>query len=177
MMIGIPTHSSIENLMIGITKCSHGKTKVVIKDIVKLSQNREEVRTITEGIFSLTRSFTVQESRLMRSDHVNIVDADGIAGTSVQQSIWIVLSVVSLIARVCVNVVSEDEDGEEDNVWRITVAGVNERTLSKKTPKVPVTTVYDDKETTLDATPDTGAEMSVIGVEEAEKLGAKTDNL
>ena len=82
-------------------------------------------------------------------------------------------------ARVCINTVSDEdeEEYEEDNAWRITVAGVNETSLWKKTPKIVISADYSGNECKLEATPDTGAEMSVIGTEQAQKLGANVDNL
>ena len=86
-------------------------------------------------------------------------------------------------ARVCLIVFSDEEEDEDyrdcdgDNAWRITVAGVNDNSYRRKTPKVVITATYAGKETQLVTTPDTGAEMSVIGMVEAKKLGANVDNL
>lgn len=81
-------------------------------------------------------------------------------------------------ATVCmrsVTVESEEEDG--GNAWRITLAGVNENISSKKTPKVMIKVRYNHHETELITTPDTGAEMSVIGINEAKKIGLDIENL
>lgn len=76
-------------------------------------------------------------------------------------------------ARYCVKEVA-DEEYDSGNSFRITV---NEVSYRKKTPKVPVTVTHNQKAVSLEGTPDTGAEKSVIGVKEATKLGANIDNL
>ena len=86
---------------------------------------------------------------------------------------------VGHFARCCVKTVYyEDEDAEEssENLWSITIAGVN-KVSNRKTPKVCITVNYENKSVNLETTPDTGAEMSVIGVKVAEQLGVNTDNL
>ena len=76
-------------------------------------------------------------------------------------------------ARYCVSVVNE-EQYDSGNSFRVTV---NEVKYRKKTPKVSVTAMYNKTSTKLEATPDTGAEKSVIGVKEATQLGANMNNL
>lgn len=82
-------------------------------------------------------------------------------------------------ARVCISTVEESEEESDENgdVWRITVAGVNEKSFKRKTPKTSITARYEGKEVELKTTPDSGAEVSVIGIEDALKLGANVDNL
>lgn len=78
-------------------------------------------------------------------------------------------------ARYCINEVAYSS--EDDKVWRITVAGVNESSYKKRTPKVELTAIYEEASIKLEATPDTGAEMTVVGVKEAKRTGANLDNL
>ena len=82
-------------------------------------------------------------------------------------------------AVVCMRSVTLDSEDEDDcgNAWRITLAGVNEKSCNKKTPKVTIQVVYGNKESQLETTPDTGAEMSVIGTKEAQNIGVNIDNL
>ena len=80
-------------------------------------------------------------------------------------------------ARYCMNEVAGEEEYDSGNTWRITVAGVNKVSYRKKTPKVIITATHDEETVKLEATPDTGAEMSVIGVEEATRLDANVNNL
>ena len=85
-------------------------------------------------------------------------------------------------AKVCINSLSAEEDSESDeyedgNTWRIIVAGVKETSLRKKSPKISVNATYHEKTIQIECTPDTGAEMTVIGIDGAQKLGANIDNL
>lgn len=81
-------------------------------------------------------------------------------------------------ATVCMrSITAESDDSSSDNAWRVTLAGVNERHCSKKTPKVIITVIHDNKEVQMVTTPDTGAEMSVIGVKEARQAGIIIENL
>ena len=78
-------------------------------------------------------------------------------------------------SRCCINeVVYSEDDGD---ALRITVAGVNESSYRKRTPKVDVTAIYRNQQIKLEVTPDTGAEMTVVGLKEARKTGANLDNL
>ena len=78
---------------------------------------------------------------------------------------------------------SDDEDYDEEepemkkNAWRITLAGVNDAIHSKKTPTVVLDVLYANKETKITCVPDTGAEKTVIGLEEAKRIGANLNNL
>ena len=72
-------------------------------------------------------------------------------------------------AKVCINSLSADEDSESDEYeegdnWRIIVAGVNETSLRRKSPKISINATYNEKTTQLECTPDTGAEMTVISI-------------
>ena len=86
---------------------------------------------------------------------------------------------VGHFARFCINTVSYEGENSDDtgNVWRIIVAGINSISNKQRTPKVGITVSHGTQSITIETTPDSGAEVSVISVQNAEKLGFNTDNL
>ena len=83
---------------------------------------------------------------------------------------------VGHFARFCINTVSE-EDSDYSNTFSVTIAGLNNEVEHKKTPKVVLKATFGSKVIEIESIPDTGAEMSVVGIEVAQKLGANLDNL
>ena len=77
-------------------------------------------------------------------------------------------------AKACLQSVEYREYIDGD-VYRITVADISDN--MKKSPKVKLTVKVGDKAILIDATPDTGAEVSVISPYIAKKLGINLNNL
>ena len=78
-------------------------------------------------------------------------------------------------AKRCLNTIS-DEESDCSNQWRIT-ADIKKVSRSKKTPKVSLTVSYQDQSVKQETTPDTGAEVTVMGVKEAKELGVNLNNI
>ena len=65
-------------------------------------------------------------------------------------------------------------------VYSLTINDVSTKLRNKqgkKSPKVRVTVTHNNKKVQIPATPDTGAEISVIPPYEAERLGVNINNL